>query len=78
VAPHVKVIDLESDPQEQRESGRGFFNLQDAFSISANDHWQGRPDDLRRSSPSGAYDRNGFERPTSRAPGFPAILEVIL
>jgi hypothetical protein len=23
-------------------------------------------------------DRNGFERPTSRAPGFPAILEVIL
>jgi acyl-CoA dehydrogenase len=22
--------------------------------------------------------RNGFERPTSRAPGFPAILEVIL
>jgi hypothetical protein len=23
-------------------------------------------------------NRNGFERPTSRAPGFPAILEVIL
>jgi hypothetical protein len=23
-------------------------------------------------------ERNGFERPTSRAPGFPAILEVIL
>jgi hypothetical protein len=38
MALHLKVIDFESDAQEQHESCRGFSNFEDAFALSANDY----------------------------------------